>query len=408
MQPFSALLHLLQGYKFKVTKMKKRILLPICALSLLSGCSNYGDFEVGGDTAYDGGTSQSTPAGQDWKGIITAGEWNDLKNWDFWGKLMLDSDYRYSCTFWGYDTDNRAAVKVVDAGGKAIAGVRLELKADGYSWQAITDNKGEASLWLGLDDLSKTIDVREVEVYVEGKLYDAGLDFTHHQDDNLKINEITISEDVKTEDVVDVAFIVDATGSMSDEINFLKSDLVDILENASDYNKTTALRSAAVFYRDQDDDYVTKFQDFTDDAQKTAEYVKKQRAEGGGDYPEAVHTALECALQNLSWNENAKSRIAFLILDAPAHSDEQVKESLRKSVRLFAENGISIIGVAASGANENTEFMLRLLAIATGGTFTFLTDDSGVGEEHLKPTVGQYQVEHLNDLMKRLIKERME
>ena len=121
-----------------------------------------------------------------------------------------------------------------------------------------------------------------------------------------------------------------------------------------------------------------------------------------------MHDALECALQNLSWNENAKSRIAFLILDAPAHNEVQIKESIRKSIRLFAGNGISIIGVAASGTDESTEFMLRLFAIATGGTFTFLTDDSGIGGEHHKPTVGQYQVEHLNDLLKRLIQERME
>lgn len=389
-------------------KMKKLIPLTICALSLFNACSKYDGFEVGGDSAYDESSSQSNPSEQGQKGIITAGEWNDLRNWDFWSKLMLDSSYRDKCTYWGYDTDHRAAIRIINTEGKAVAGARIEIKSDEYSWQTKTDNKGEASLWLGLDDISKSYSDSGVEVYIEGKLYDGQLDFTHHQDEKLQINEIVLSEDIKTEDVVDVAFIVDATGSMSDEIDFLKSDLVDILEESSQYNRSTVLRSAAVFYKDQDDDYVTKYQDFTTDAGKTAEYVKKQRAAGGGDYPEAVHDALECALQNLSWNENAKSRIAFLILDAPAHDEVQIKESIRKSIRGFAGNGISIIGVAASGTDESTEFMLRLFAIATGGTFTFLTDDSGIGGEHLKPTVGQYQVEHLNDLLKRLIQERME
>jgi methylmalonyl-CoA mutase N-terminal domain/subunit len=39
------------------------------------------------------------------------------------------------------------------------------------------------------------------------------------------------------------------------------------------------------------------------------------------------------------------------------------------------------------------------MAIATGGTYVFLTDHSGVGNSHIEPTIGSYQVEHLNDLL---------
>jgi hypothetical protein len=47
--------------------------------------------------------------------------------------------------------------------------------------------------------------------------------------------------------------------------------------------------------------------------------------------------------------------------------------------------------------------MLRFFAIATGGTYTFLTNHSGVGNEHIEATVGDYKVEQLNDLIIRLI-----
>ena len=47
--------------------------------------------------------------------------------------------------------------------------------------------------------------------------------------------------------------------------------------------------------------------------------------------------------------------------------------------------------------------MCRQFAILTGGTYVFLTNDSGVGGEHLEATVGSYQVEHLNTLIVRLI-----
>ena len=40
-----------------------------------------------------------------------------------------------------------------------------------------------------------------------------------------------------------------------------------------------------------------------------------------------------------------------------------------------------------------------------GIDYIFLTDDSGLGNEHLAPTVGDYQVEFLNDLLERIIRE---
>ena len=47
--------------------------------------------------------------------------------------------------------------------------------------------------------------------------------------------------------------------------------------------------------------------------------------------------------------------------------------------------------------------MLRFFASVTGGTYVFLTDDSGVGGSHLKASVGEYKVELLNNLLIRLI-----
>lgn len=68
-----------------------------------------------------------------------------------------------------------------------------------------------------------------------------------------------------------------------------------------------------------------------------------------------------------------------------------------------AEKGIKIISVTASGIDKETEFLMRFISISTNGTYVFITDHSGIGESHLEPTVGQYQVEYLNDLMVRLI-----
>ena len=113
-------------------------------------------------------------------------------------------------------------------------------------------------------------------------------------------------------------------------------------------------------------------------------------------------------LQDLSWDSKARTHLAFLVLDAPAHHESAIIRSLQQSVETCAKLGIKLIPVAASGVDKNTEFMLRFFANATGGTYVFLTDDSGVGGSHIAPSVGDYKVEQLNNLLIRLIESYTE
>ncbi len=61
--------------------------------------------------------------------------------------------------------------------------------------------------------------------------------------------------------------------------------------------------------------------------------------------------------------------------------------------------------MVASNADRATELFGRAAAIVTNGTYVFLTDDSGVGDEHLEPIVGSYDVELLHDVIVRIINE---
>ena len=65
----------------------------------------------------------------------------------------------------------------------------------------------------------------------------------------------------------------------------------------------------------------------------------------------------------------------------------------------------SLVPVVASNAERGTELFGRAAAIMTGGTYVFLTDDSGIGDSHLEPIVGSYEVELLQDLIVRVIEE---
>ena len=339
-------------------------------------------------------------------GLLTAGEWNDLGNWGFWADIIDDGNYSGKTDYWEFYPENLVVVKVVDNNNVGIANVSVELfNNKSREFVAKTDNAGYAYCWINLfGNSDRKIRAKDFSLKVDGDWVNKSLKLTTKQDQKLNVNVVVDDSIRHPKARADVAFIVDATGSMDDEINFLKSDLSYIIDHASSETKV-AMRTAALFYRDEGDVYLTRANDFTNDASETQEFVSKQDADGGGDYAEAVHSALEASLQDLSWNASARSRIAFLILDAPAHHETDVIESLQRSIKRYAKHGIKLIPVAASGIDKDTEFMLRFFDLATGGTYVFLTDDSGIGNSHIKASVGDHKVERLTDLMIRLIKK---
>ena len=385
--------------------MKNKVILCLAALLGLVSCMK--DFA---SDAYDipermmcSENGPARPAGQ--AGVLTAGEWNDLEHWDFWSNLMTSQEYGSMSEHWGLYTARRVAVRVADASDRRLPAVRVTLQQNQKTiWSTLTDNLGEANLWI--DPFHAQAGTENLIVTIDGVPQAGNPTVTPWNVQQLEtnLNFYWITGAKEAEKKADIAFIVDATGSMGDEISFLKKDLVDILDRVQGGQGEITLRTGTVFYRDEEDDYITKFSPFTDDPRETMKYISKQHAGGGGDMPEAVHTALEAGLQNLAWNASARARIAFLILDAPAHQDHQgVVESLQASMRQYAQNGIKLIPVFCSGPAKECEFMCRFFAILTGGTYVFLTDDSGVGNEHLEASVGDFQVEPLNDLLVRLI-----
>lgn len=385
--------------------------LGLLTMALLPcACETVADLPDGGglEGYYDASDSKSGSGANGGRqdgfssGVVTAGEWNDLDHWAFWCDLLTtqnDSTRYYTYpSYWHYNTSGRVGLKLLGSDGLPLVDVPVRLqKGDALVWSSRSDNLGRAELFLGLNDQEPAApDVAACSLYVGDVPVTAVL-----QKDTL--NEITLTWQTPASDRVELAFVVDATGSMADEMDFLKKDLEDVVTRVQSANSRLDIYTAAVFYRDEGDSYVVKHQDFTPDLDKTVRYIRAQSAAGGGDYPEAVHTALKETWSQLQWSSSARTRIAFLVLDAPPHYDDNVIADLHRSVRRMADKGIKVIPVSASGVDKPTEFLLRYLAIATNGTYVFLTDDSGVGLPHLSPSVGYYQVEKLNDLLVRLI-----
>lgn len=354
---------------------------------------------------YDDRSSVVRTVPQGKAGVLTAGELNDFNKWELWKDISrnLLNEWQEQ---WKFSPLSRYMVEVINQDGKPVidAVVLLEEK-NGYTvWKARTDNTGKAELWDHLfserDDKSKKLNIRVIYEKKEYSLEKAEL-FGD------AVNILKIPAECKIPSVADIMFVVDATGSMGDEIEYLKAELNDIIGKVKERYPSYRLNLGSVFYRDKGDIYITKKNDFSDDITSTVNFIKQQNAAGGGDMCEAVDSALDVATGRMNWSENAVARLLFLILDAPPHSAPENIRSLQKSITRAAEKGIRIIPVTGSGLVKSGEYLLRSMALATNGTYVFLTDHSGIGGSHLKPSTDEYTVSTLNDALLKIFYQFM-
>lgn len=328
-------------------------------------------------------------------GLLTGGEWNDNENWDFWQGLYSSNNYGVDWDsyrdIWQTGVKSRAAVTVKDGSGAPVPGARVE----GLGYAAVTDNKGRAYLFF--DERGLQGETSEFTVTFGGSTQR----FTESVDGGCEL-ELTLSDTAKpAAKSLDLMIMCDATGSMGDELEYLKAELEDVVTRIRDDNANLPTRISVNFYRDEGDEYVVREYPFTTDLGAAVTAISEQSADGGGDTPEAVHTALASAVSN-DWAEDSV-KVMFLVLDAPPHDDPQIIAETVEHIREAAEKGIRIVPVAASGVDKSCEYLLRSMAIMTGGTYVFLTDDSGIGGGHIEPTIGSCEVEKLNDMMVRIV-----
>lgn len=355
---------------------------------------------LGGSGSSGGGNG----TGQAQAGVITAGEWNDLSNWSFWNELIQKDDYKRMPGYWGFFLNNRVSVQVLSENDeKPVIDAEVTLtRNETLIARAKTNNQGVAELFLDLWQSNSEVDYSQLILGVNGTGYRSVVKPYSEGINKLAIAATTASNRLE------IAFMVDATGSMGDELEYLKTELLDVINRVKVAQANRAIYTGSVFYRDQGDEYITKISGFTSNIQQTHDFIKQQRAAGGGDFPEAVHTALDKSVNELQWSDNSRARILFLLLDAPPHYEQNVLKSIYNSVTKAQAKGIHIIPITASGIDKETEFLMRFLAIATNGTYVFITNHSGIGNDHLEPSTGEYQVELLNDLMVRLINQYSE
>ena len=210
---------------------------------------------------------------------------------------------------------------------------------------------------------------------------------------------------------LDIAFLIDATGSMGDEIDKLKRSMRAVADQIAHLPSQPDLCFALVSYRDRGDAFFVRGSDFTNDLPAFQRQLEQLRAGGGGDMPEALNEALHTTVHRLSWRGDGTARIVLLVADAPPHLDYGAPYYDNDAIAALAK-GIKLFAVGASGLDPLGEAVFRQAAQYTGGRFVFLTyadarnPSSGPGRETLHD-VRNYSVETLDKLIVRLVGDEM-
>ncbi len=325
-------------------------------------------------------------------GTLTAGSFDDnLNPWVFDKFVAQARNHPELSQLASAFAGQRTVLRVQDAQGRPVANAKVEIdgkqlmtRTDGrvvwvQGWDSGAQGRGKAKISHG--KASKTISI------------------------NNRIEQlVTLDAQGSLPTRLDIALVIDATGSMGDELEYLKVEIRDIAEAINRHFPNVDQRFALVVYRDDGDQYTTRVFDFTGDLDVFQRDLSAQSAGGGGDYPEAMDAAMEAA-EKLSWRADNTAKVTFLVADAPPHSNK-VDDTL-DAVDGLRSKGVAVYPVASSGVAGEAEFVMRAAAMLTGAQYMFLTDDSGVGNPHAEPHIPCYTVEQLAPLMVRAVRSEL-
>jgi hypothetical protein len=176
---------------------------------------------------------------------------------------------------------------------------------------------------------------------------------------------------------VEVAFVLDTTGSMGGLIDGAKRRIWSIARRIGEGQPRPELAIALVGYRDQGDEYVTRVHDLSGDMDLVYQNLMAFQAGGGGDTPEHVSAAVHDAVSRISWSKGPALRMIFLVGDAPPHMDYQDGLDYRVSTREAAQKGITVETIQC-GADPQTASVWQEIAGTGGGHYARIDAQGGM------------------------------
>ncbi len=170
---------------------------------------------------------------------------------------------------------------------------------------------------------------------------------------------------------IDLAFCIDTTGSMQNEIDNVKTKTKEIVARLAGGKPSPSIRVGLVAFRDRGDEYVTKTFQFSDDIDQVVKDISSLKANGGGDGPEAVNQALHSAVNDLKWDTDKKTlKMLFLIGDASPHKyagdydwRTESKAAISRGIQI---NTLGCEGLQSYPENEGIGVFKEIARLADG------------------------------------------
>ncbi len=268
-------------------------------------------------------------------------------------------DARYRLASWDRPAQT---FRVANSAGKPVSGAIIEIvdqrgdiaatrrtHADGIAEWAAPQGTGPFTVRVrkGLASVEQPLDVRRPDTAVT-------------------LDALTGAEALN----VDVLFLIDATASMADALTQVGADMTAIAAGVATIPGKPVVRYALTVYRDQDEAFLTRTFNFTAEGGRFERALSEVRASGGGDTPEAFDIGLRDALAKPAWGSDGTIRLVVAIGDAPPRIDGgETLDALEGALESASQQGVSIFGIAAPGADGATVATLRQVARRTRGSF---------------------------------------
>jgi Mg-chelatase subunit ChlD len=327
---------------------------------------------------------------------VRAGEWDDNANYRDYVKWLKETPRGIA----RLDISDRQFLVVKDKDGKPVPNCKLTVTGGQGSTTLITMASGRALLFphdSGLDGQKLTATAActqaKVTAEIERKL------------DGVSELVLASARALPARRTIDLAFVLDTTGSMSEEIGAVKATIRAVATKLS--NDQTDVRIGLVEYKDHGDENVTRTFPFSSDLAAFGKSVDGLSANGGGDYPEDMQAGLGAALDKLQWRDNAVARLVVVIADAPPHLDYQNEKDYADAARRASSRGIKLYTVSASGMDATGQIVMRQMAQYTGASNLFVlrggAGPQSVGGGDPKSSCGGTQEQYTSGKLDQLI-----